>query len=448
MIALATAALAAVWVPTGPVDTVRLETFLAERPGLHLGIGIVPEESSSTSTGTLARLWLEGRITPLVRLPGDPILPLAPATRRDLRPLLALARQWFQRNLGRPPEGFLPGGGAVDPDSLEVLESLGFRWADAQTPRVEALEAFSSSATAPAADPLAAWTATPEQRRVAERLAAASADLERYQNSGTADIEVLDRAAALLRRAESSRFLADPAGTDAELVSLLVSAYELLGQRPPQELVASTAAAKAAGVVAIEAGPGRISFENADPGLPGSTIPCTLERLEVAFDAHAVTFAVTLGSSTWPEGGTADVYVDINRRQGIGTQRLLSPAAGFLRAADAWEFVVSLSSIGASVMRAGGAESVPAYWHAESRRVSAAVPTQRLRGKPGYWGYFVTCACTQKTGSCATQPGRKLWSVLASREEQRQLDDRKRRQPRFSAQRLDAGRAAATVVKP
>ena len=441
MIALASATLAALWLPAGAPDMAALEALLARRPELRLAVAVAPEDLPAASTAALSRLWAEGRVEPVLRLPGDPILPFAPATRRDLRPLLTLGRRAFHRALGRPPEGFAPGGGAIDDADAKILGALGFTWAAVSLPRADTLEGLDAAAAPP---PLESWRAAPGRQRVINGLEEAALALTRYQNSGMAQLEVLDSASSLLRKLESSRYLADPVGTQTEFDAGLTEVYVLLGQRPPDELVASTGAFSAAGLVALEAGPGRLAFVNALPPPSAVSRPCTIERLDVAFDTAAVSFAVTLASSAWPEGGTVEVYVDINHRPGAGSQSLLPWTGGFLRAADSWEFALSLSTEGAVLFRGQTSETFPALWDGGARRATASLPASRAKGKPGSWGYFAACSCARKDAPCALQPDRRAWSVLGSRAEQRQLDEKKARQPRFSAQRLDPGRAAAT----
>lgn len=497
---------AVLWVPAGAPDLAALETLLAKRPGLRLGLAVAPEELPAGSTVTLSRLWQEGRVEPLLRLPGDPVLPLSPSSSRELTPRLAVARQAFQREFGRAAEGFAPGGGALDDASARRVRAAGILWAAASGNSAAAFKTASGldilpGKSGPPAGPgltvfdegsglaapgsglaaidaaaegaaaatwsfpsalasgaaaetdrlegrswagdLSRWNSRPAQALALARLASAAAELERYQNSGTAALETLDEASSLLRKAESGRGLAAAEEAAAEHAGLLIRFYELLGQRPPLDLLASTAAASAAGLVTSEASPGRIAFLAPS----GSAGRCALDRLEVEHAGSQLKFSVFLATSAEAEAKRplVDLYIDVNHRQGAGSARLLPGRPGFIRAADAWEFALELGEVGKLYRfvppRPSPPERIAASWDAEARRLDASIPASRIKGNFASWGYLALCVESR-------EPDGEVLSVLGTRAEQRQLADAKRKaKARFSAQRLTPQEAAKAASR-
>ena len=499
------------WVPGGPIDAEGLTRLVERRPELRFSIAVAPENlpAASTAVAALAGLWTTGRVEFVLKLDGDPVLPAAPATLLELTPLLAASSRAVSKALGRAPEGFAPGAGALDQPAAATLGARGFKWAvagaavstepyrlpgglvvvpargrledwPARPSREEAVIVLDENAGAPpSGSALAAierlaeaasgrpWqlvsarasTAAPgtlasaspswfgatppwqlpEHQRSTEQLRKAADALERYQNSGTAELIVIDKASSLLRTLESERFLL-AAAPGAEFDAALAKVYQTLGQRPPEELVASVASE--AGLVRAQAEPGRIVFENASA--PPAAPACRLERLTVDFDGDSVDFRVAFATGSWAATGVAaDVYVDINHRPGAGSQALLPGRAGFARAADAWEYALALSSSGADFYRWGPqgvalARHLTTSWDPSCATLDASLPNSLLKGNPGSWGYLAFCVEPDGDGT-------RLLTALASRVEQAQLAGPKlAANPRFSAQRLDPAQAART----
>ena len=498
------------WVPGGPIDAQGLNKLIERRPELRLSIGVAPQDlpALSTASAALGALWASGHVECVLRLDGDPGLTAAPATRRELTPLVAASSRTVSRALGRAPEGFVPGAGALDESAAATLGARGFKWAvagaaasaepyrlagglvviparahsddwPARPAREEAVVVLDENAGAPplgsglaaierlaeaaarpwqlvsarasAAAPGTLASAAPswfgetppwqlpERARTVEELRKAADAVERYQNSGAAQLGLIDKASSLLRPLESERYLLG-AAPGAQFDAAVAKIYETLGQRPPAGMTASVAAE--AGLVRAQAEPGRIVLENA-PAPPGAPA-CRLERLELDFDAEDVDFRVVFATGGWPAAGpAADVYVDINHRPGAGSPELLPGRAAFTRAADAWEFALALSSTGADFYRWGPqgialAKHLKASWDPASAALAASVPTTLLRGKPGSWGYLAFCVEPGPDGA-------RLLTALAPRAEQAQLTSPKASaKPRFSAQRLDPTQAART----
>lgn len=228
-----------------------------------------------------------------------------------------------------------------------------------------------------------------------------------YQNSGTADLAILDEATALLRRAQDARFFLDPGPAQAaELRSRLLAVYRRLNVPAPDSLyeaAASTAAAPAElpTGVRVSSGPAWLAFDNpiatvadAPPGAPNAD-PWRLRALRVEWDEARVLFRLLCAhvDAAPPAPRPAyDVYIDLNHRVGSGLTQLLDGRAAFAQARDAWEFALEVRADGADLWRAGGAgpEKIAALrteTSAPDAEIRVSVPRELLRGNPERWGY-------------------------------------------------------------
>jgi hypothetical protein len=241
--------------------------------------------------------------------------------------------------------------------------------------------------------------------------------LERYQNSGAADMKILDGAIKLLRKAQEARFFRAPepgaaAGLPAELRADLLAAYKRIKTTAPDSLYetgTSTSPAAATdtptGVhAASDAAAAWVGFDNpigsiarAPAGAPNSD-PWRLRGLRIEWNDERVLFRIfpsRADSAPAAPRPVYDVYVDLNHLVGAGAIRLLDGRGAFAQARDAWEFAVSVCGADARLWRAGAAdepdeiaklsiESDPA-----KAEIRVSVPRELLRGNPARWGYIL-----------------------------------------------------------
>lgn len=561
------------WVPEESFsDWTRLDAALSRRDDLKLTVGL----SESMLTPECRRVlgpWLaKGRVEAALRLDGDPILPLIAAHADAPRPDDAPARLAEERDLwrvavGSSPAGFVPGAGAVSPQVIEALRSLGFSWAasgeyapstapwasaggislvplrsaraagrelsaddlglagdsdgapvvvdeaDGLAPPgslLRLLEGGSSrprqgwqsvseavkewaGASRPAArvrewpawtGSLELWTAG-ERSRLAWRLYGQAAQaLDRYQNSGSADLKALESASAELFAAQANRFFRDlPAGeleqSEKAFRSRLVGVYRKLKQTPPDSLFTQAPASAAADErtdVRLSQGADWLAFDNApgsfgrapagfqleDGGPPGSVFQ--VERLRVETNDAGLSLVFRMGrldsaaaAALEPRPGAApdlgrvilDAYLDLNHVAGAGASALLFDRGTFVMARDAWEFALTVSAWGAYLYKANplgspqqiarlGVLADPA-----SREVRVSIPRSLLRGNALRWGYLVTASAAD-AATAAKPPVKPLkrgdattvLGLLAPLEQQKALaDDKPGSRPRLTALR-------------
>lgn len=121
------------WIPEESFsDWAGLAGLAESCPDVRFSIAATPGMIAGAlpPLGTLAG---EGRLEAVLRLPGDPLLPLVlkhPAASRPRDPArrLALAREEFRSAWGVPPSAFVPGGGALPPSMIPLLRSMNFLW--------------------------------------------------------------------------------------------------------------------------------------------------------------------------------------------------------------------------------------------------------------------------------------------------------------------------------
>lgn len=262
---------------------------------------------------------------------------------------------------------------------------------------------WDGSPEAPPTDPAAraAWEAYGEAAKA----------LARYQNSGAADLKVLEGATSALRRAQDARFFR--AGTDGalprDLRTGLLAVYKRMKVSAPDALYEAGASTAASAVelptgVRAKSGPAWLSFENpagsivrSPSGAPNSD-PWRLRSLRVEWNDDRVLFRLqTARADASPPAPRPvyDLYVDLNHVVGAGSVRLLDGRGAFAQARDAWEFALTLCGTDARLLRsaaAGDPEEV-ARLKAESdpakAEIRVEVPRELLRGNPARWGYIL-----------------------------------------------------------
>jgi hypothetical protein len=253
-------------------------------------------------------------------------------------------------------------------------------------------------ATAPDPAARAAWTAYGDAAKA----------LAQYQNSGAADLKVLEDANSLLRRAQDARFYRaqDAGAVPSDLRARLLAVYRRLRLAAPESLYASAASTETAeGLptgVHQAAGPDWAAFDNpsgtlvlSPPGAP-SPEPWHLRGLRVEWNDQRVLFRIFVGAI----GADAprpiyDVYIDLNHVLGAGSIRLLEGRGSFAAARDAWEYALSTAGPDARLWRASLDGEPDELSPLEVARdpahgeVRLTVPRALLRGNPGRWGYIV-----------------------------------------------------------
>ncbi len=243
-----------------------------------------------------------------------------------------------------------------------------------------------------------------------EYLAAARA-LTRYQNSGAANLKVLDESATLLRQAQDARFFRAPApgapAVSAELRARLIAVYRRLRRSAPDSLYsvdASTASADGRPTgLKSSSGPGWIEFDAPDgslalpPAAGADPEPWRLRALRVEWSDAGTRVRLRPGRLA-PAAASPrpvyDVYIDLNHIVGAGATRLLDGRGEFAAAPDAWEYALSMRGTDATLWRIsaeGAPEEVAALTtvaDAAAGEIVVDIPREVLRGNPPRWGYL------------------------------------------------------------
>jgi len=358
--------------------------------------------------------------------------------------------------------------------------------------------AAAAGATRPA-DPAAAWpcwagsldrwTQNERSKRAWALYAEAAAALDRYQNSGLANLRALDKATADLYGAQANRFYKDAApeqavALDQDFRSRLLTVYRRIHRPAPDALFAVASGEPAAGDdgvptgVHVAQGPDWVEFDNppASAARPpfdpagadaGAGAPYTLKslRVEVSTETDTVVLTYRLAAlepdaapgraSAAPQLGRLllETYIDINHVLGAGSTTLLYDRAAFIQARDAWEFALTVSAWGATLYRPGGDSEPIAVARpdvsadAKTGEVRVSIPRDALPGNPPRWG-FVAASYEADPATAAHPPvrpvlperGTGILSLIAPLEQQKALDAADAR-PRLAASRA-AGPAA------
>jgi hypothetical protein len=339
------------------------------------------------------------------------------------------------------------------------------------------VSALADAAPGPRADALAVatwpgWDGAPAVPEPSARSAwvaygDAAKSLTQYQNSGSADLKVLEDATALLHRAQDARYFRAAAGASGlppELRARLLAVYRRLKLTAPDSLYAVDASTSASaddlptGVHAAS-GPGWATFDNpagtlalAPAGAAGAE-PWRLRGLRVEWNDQRVLFRIFAGRVDAATSGPRpvfDVYIDLNHVVGAGSIRLLDGRGSFAAARDAWEYAATVVGSDARLWRASTdgdpEELAPLEASADpaTGEIRVTAPRELLRGNPARWGYIVVSLAEdpRRPGRSPAAPligadGAILRGLLAPLEVQKALFDRPGVPQRVPAARLD-----------
>jgi hypothetical protein len=320
---------------------------------------------------------------------------------------------------------------------------------------------------APSAQPsdasvLAAWNAYGEAAKA----------LSRYQNSGAADMKVLENATHLLRKAQDARFYripppGAPAGLPRELRADLLAAYRRIKTTAPDSLYASrssTAPLSAAELptgVRAASGPGWVGFDNPlgtiarSPAAAPNADPWRLRGLRIEWNDERVLFRIfptRVDAAPAAPRPVYDVYVDLNHLVGAGSIRLLDGRGAFAQARDAWEYSLSVCGADARLWRAGAGDEpdelakVSAELDPVKSEIRVSVPRELLRGNPERWGYILLALAEDpaRTGHAPAAAlvgpdGAQTLGLLAPLDVQKTVLEHPGTPQRVAAARLEAG---------
>lgn len=387
------------------------------------------------------------------------------------------------RAAGAPFQEGLENGGALVVDESASAETALLSWLSDERPRapqgwatVSELERARTDARVPASETPSwpAWGGAPASAPASAGAQAAwraygeaAKALERYQNSGAADMKVLETATTLLRKAQDARFYRAVEGDDAEdlpadLRSRLLAVYKKVKAPAPESLyetTVSTAAAELPTSVRAASGPNWVSYDNPAASLaraPAGALdaaPWRLRGLRVEWDKDAVVFRLFLGhadADAAPPKPLFDLYIDLNRVVGAGSVRLLDGRGAYAAARDAWEFALTAVGPQAGLWRAtprGELEelaSLKAETDAARGELRVSVPRTVLRGNPARWGYILLALAEsperagQKPPATLVLPdGSIILGALAPLDAQKAIADKPGAPQRVSAVRLE-----------
>lgn len=484
-----------------------VDALMRASDGIKLTIGVTPAMATPLVKAVLGPWIASGRVELATRINGDPVLtmvaghPAAPRPQDSVERAVD-ARERLLKRLGIAPAGFIPGVGAVDAGVVAGLGASGAGWilagpyaepqlpwvaggraiivpssavslydesadtgstflaAAAELPRpvqgwatVGELAAAKTEATLEpdAVEAWPAWNAEAAASPPAEEGAkaaweaygAAALAVNRYQNSGSADLSTLDAAVDFLRRAQAARHYraAGADGAPPELRTALIAVYKRMKLPAPQSLYGSSSAASGGGAPAERStgvqglkGPSWFEFhapfgtialapEPASVSTAAAVIvdggaaadPWRLRSLRAEWDDEAVRLILRVGRATMAAPRPIyEIYTDFNRVLGAGRVPMLEGRGAIVLARDAWELALSISGEEARLFRARGGEPeevavFKAQWRSDRGEVSVNVPRSFMRGNPARWGWAVVALAEDPA-----RPGRRPAASLVS----------------------------------
>lgn len=344
------------------------------------------------------------------------------------------------------------------------------------------------------------WIGQPVENLAWQLLGVTRQTVEEYKNSGQADVVKLDIAMKEIYAAESGHYFyafgSEFAGnnqkeTEQSFFATLSQVYRILGKTVPPALLQTDPKLAAESMQEPESifekrsggmrwtdvakddrGPGDYFYPSGRDFLPGSW---DLQVFDVRWTEKDAVFSFQMATlpNFWkaPYGFSypmVDVYIDINRLPGAGSEILLSNRPGIVNTTDAWEFALSVDGWGARLYRSGYGQPpkllarLPVKVPSVSPAFEVTVPRNLLRGDPLGWGYGVAvmgCEQPKSNGAEAEcRPMRVLKDPSASNFGSPNLKDASSQAPPFidilipkglaQKQVLDVYRQGRDVVLP
>jgi hypothetical protein len=446
---------------------------------------------------------------------------------QDVLERVAEAREALKAVFSTAPAGFVPGAGALDQTLLPGLQASGVSWVltgpyalrgepwassgrAAFVPAERGVEASDPGAKVHAAGPegpflesaakasrpsggfmtvseLLKWhgapgsaaattfvpwdpaaAAIPEEpnaRAAYDAYGQAAQAVDRYMNSGSADLGTLDKAVAQLREAQAAKYYApapDAEGLDPRFRAKLIAVYRRLKTPAPGGLFEGLPAPgketeKPRGV-RVSAGAGTLSFDNPSDTVAGTPMPGTdaepwrIKGLTARWSDSDVTFSLRVSRA---EPGIApkpvyELYMDFNGVPGAGSLRPLEGRGVFFPARDSWEYALVFAGPEAKLYRhnpRGDPETVGTFPAAadEVKDVwTVSVPRSLLRGNPRRWGFTLLAYAEDPARGGQTPPaalvgpdGGIVMGVLAPLDVQKSIVEKRAPNARLPAARRE-----------
>ncbi len=305
----------------------------------------------------------------------------------------------------------------------------------------EALKLALSTAAAPAeieaaASPWAGdytpWASAPLQAGALAALAQTRADLMLHLNAAQGNYlkaspafdEYFSAEEGGNLRALASAEAETASETEIELRNALGNAYRLMQKAPPSWVFSSLADAVSGPAQAeklqVTALPGGFSIKNvsrppAPPaktaGLPETADPNRIWKLD-SFSVQSGTEGVLvqfapleLNNSLKKTSGFShirlDLYIDVNHRPRAGMARPLEGRPLRFFPENAWEYALEVTPAGAALYIAtprGPVSAGALPVRTEGGLISVRVPSARLKGNPGLWGYAALLLAPKEGG--------------------------------------------------
>lgn len=270
------------------------------------------------------------------------------------------------------------------------------------------------------------WAGSPEQYAALTNLNKTRQALDSYITSGQAGPRTVKILSEEFMDMESgSRFMRlagtspeDAGEAELEFQSGLSGIYRQIGKpipasifRPLAEVAASETASVSSARPVMQSGPSWITIQNPDKqliiprqaaSLPQGADPSKIWKLNsisLNWDDNSLKIMIrpaqTDNAGNAPGGFShilADIYMDMNHRQGSGISSFLSGRKARTSPEDAWEYAVVIHGWKASLFKASPrgpvlTGSFMPRLDPSSGEISVEIPREKIKGNPLLWGY-------------------------------------------------------------
>ncbi|MEW6555959.1 MAG: hypothetical protein AB1349_01230 [Elusimicrobiota bacterium] len=325
----------------------------------------------------------------------------------DVQQQINKGRQVYSEVFDEEPVVFCPYMGIVAQEVLELVNQTGYT-------------VFISSSGEPvelknipvlSAPDLSRWLDAPIQKLAWNYIQQTRTKLDEYADSESYTTEKYDAVLEELYLLEKPIWYENYVSVDTDrkkendmwFRAGLSNIYRVVGLQPPSEISVPffglVADFSGTNIPAGNHGDYLVYFEDSEI-LSSSSSICNITAFGVQKSSDILIFDIFVSSQ---ETETIDVYIDMNKKNNVGSTAFLAGHSGFTDSVSAWEYAISVSTIAAELfrynrndlptrLRVFGVEltgGVGGGGGVESKKVRIGIPQNYIRGNPKNWGYVV-----------------------------------------------------------